>query len=134
MSAKLFSLDELCVLSDCSKRTARYYIQMGLLARPLGEGRAAHYTGTHLGQLLRIKELSEAGVSLERIREVLAGGEVPVPPRPRRPGAVDLRSHIFIAPGIELQIAPEEAALAPEQVRALVRGVMELVSHLTPKQ
>ena len=72
MNAKTFSLDELCLLADCVKRTVRYYIQIGLVSRPVGEARAARYTGEHLNQLLRIKKLSEAGVSLERIREVLA--------------------------------------------------------------
>lgn len=127
MSVKTFSLVELCQLTDCSKRTVRYYIQLGLVSRPVGEARAARYTQEHLSQLLRIKQLSAAGVSLERIREVLAGEESPVPPKPRRPGTVDVRSHIFVAPGIEIQIAPEEAGMSPEQLRVFVREVMKLV-------
>lgn len=125
MSAKTFSLDELCLLTDCSKRTVRYYIQIGLVSRPVGETRAAQYTGEHLAQLLRIKKLSEDGVSLERIREILAGDDAPVPPRRRRPGTVEVRSHIYVAPGIEMQIAPEEAGMSPEQLRAFVREVMK---------
>lgn len=126
MSAKTFSLDELCLLVDYPKRTVRYYIQLGLVSRPVGEARAARYTGEHLNQLLRIKKLSEDGVSLERIREILAGEDSPVPPRKRQPGEVEVRSHIFIAPGIEVQIAPEEAGLSPEQAREFVREVMRL--------
>jgi DNA-binding transcriptional MerR regulator len=126
MSSETFSLDELCQLANVLKRTVRYYIQLGLVSRPVGEARAARYTGEHLGQLLRIKELSAAGVSLERIREVLAGGESPVPPRPRRPGAVEVRSHVYVAPGLEIQIAPEEAGLTPEQVRMLVWEILKV--------
>ena len=126
MSSQAYSLDELCKLTAFPKRTVRYYIQLGLVSRPEGDGRAARYTNTHLSQLLRIKELSVAGVSLERIREVLAGGEPPVPPRKRKPGAVEVRSHIYIAPGVEIQIAPEDAGLTPEQVRAFVRQIMQL--------
>ena len=130
MNAKTFSLDELCLLADCSKRTVRYYIQLGLVSRPVGEARAAKYTGEHLSQLLRIKKLSEAGVSLERIREVLEGEDSPVPPRKRLPGTVEVRSHIYIAPGIEIQISPEEAGVSPEQVREFVREVMKLADSM----
>ena len=134
MSAKTFSLDELCQLTDFPKRTIRYYIQLGLVSRPVGEARAAKYTNEHLGQLLRIKELTTAGVSLERIREVLSGEEPPVPPRPRRPGAVEVRSHVYVAPGLEIQIAPEEAGLTPEQVRMLVREVMKVADNVLKGQ
>jgi hypothetical protein len=35
-----------------------------------------------------------------------------------------VRSHLFIAPGVEIQIDPEEAALSPERLRAFVRTVI----------
>ena len=110
--------------ADLPKRTVRYYMQLGLVDRPVGETRAAHYTPVHLGQLMQIRKLADSGVSLERIREVLAGGESPVPDRQRQPGAISVRSHVFIAPGVELQIDPQEAGLSPEQLRAFVRSVM----------
>lgn len=134
MNAKTFSLDELSLLTDCSKRTVRYYIQLGLVSRPVGEARAAKYTGEHLSQLLRIKKLSEAGVSLERIREVLAGEDSPVPPRERRPGTVEVRSNIYVAPGIEVQITPEEAGISPEQLRRFVREVMAIAENILGKR
>ena len=42
MDDKTFSLDDLCTLTDVPKRTARYYMQLGLIDRPVGETRAAH--------------------------------------------------------------------------------------------
>jgi DNA-binding transcriptional MerR regulator len=120
----IYSLDQLCALTDLPKRTVRYYMQLGLVDRPVGETRAAHYMPVHLGQLMQIRKLADAGVSLERIREILAGGESPVPERQRQPGAISVRSHVHIAPGIELQIDPQEAGLSPEQLRAFVRTVM----------
>ena len=123
--ATTFTLDELCTLSDTPKRTVRYYIQIGLVDRPIGETKAAYYLAQHLDQLLKIRQLSDAGISLERIGEVLSGEAPPVPPRQRKPGSVEVRSHLFIAPGVELQLSPEEAGLRPEQVRALVRAVMK---------
>ena len=111
MTDKTFSLDELCTLTDLSKRTVRYYMQLGLVDRPIGETRAAHYVSRHLDQLLRVKQLTDAGVSLERIGEVMAGGDTPVPIRLRRPGSIEVRSHLYVAPGLEIQISPDEAGM-----------------------
>jgi DNA-binding transcriptional MerR regulator len=133
MSEKTFTLDELCTLTDLTKRTVRYYMQLGLVERPIGETRAAHYTSRHLDQLLRVKQLTEAGVSLERIREVMAGGDTPVPTRQRRPGSIEVRSHLFVAPGLEIQISPEEAGMTPEQVRAFVREVIQAAERVMRK-
>jgi DNA-binding transcriptional MerR regulator len=124
MPLPTFSIDQLCTLAAVPKRTVRYYIQIGLLDRPVGETRGAHYLSSHLENLLRIKQLADAGVSLERIGEVLKGEPPAVPPRPRQAGSVEVRSHIWIAPGIELQVAPEDAQISPEQVRALAQAVL----------
>lgn len=129
-SPKTFTLDELCTLTDLPKRTVRYYMQIGLVARPIGEKRGAHYSGEHLTALLRIKGLTESGISLERIRDVLSGADEPLPARRRQPGSVEVRSHVLIADGIELQIAPEEAGLSPEQTRALIRTVLKAYQAL----
>ncbi len=128
-----FTLDELCTLSDTPKRTVRYYIQIGLVDRPIGETKAAYYLTEHLEQLLKIRQLSQAGISLERIREVLSGEAPPVPPRERKPGSVEVRSHLFIADGVELEISPEQAGLSPAQVRTLVRAVMQAYQDLHGK-
>jgi DNA-binding transcriptional MerR regulator len=130
---KTFSLDELCALTDLTKRTVRYYIQIGLLSGPIGETRAAHYLGEHLSTLLRIKALTESGISLERIREVLTEGEEPLPARRRKPGSVDVRSHVLIAEGVELQISPEEADLSPEQTRSLIRAILKAYQDIKEK-
>ena len=120
----VFTLDQLCTLADCPKRTVRYYVQLGLVDRPVGETRAARYGRRHLEQLLQIRQLTEAGMSLERIRDVLAGGSPPLPPKARAPGSVQLRSHVLVAPGVELQIDPEEAGMPAERLHEFVRAVM----------
>lgn len=127
---KKFSLDDLCTLSDTSKRTVRYYMQIGLIDGPIGSTKAAHYLHYHLDQLLTVRKLSDAGVSLDRIREVLSGEAPPVPPRQRQPGSVEVRSHLFIADGVELEISPERTGLSPEQVRTLVRAVIQTYQDL----
>ena len=77
-----FPLDVLCTLVELPVRTVRYYIQIGLVDRPEGETRAARYTQRHLDQLLTIRKWTQAGMSLERIGEVLAAEQRSEPPLP----------------------------------------------------
>ena len=124
MDTPTYTLDELCLLTDFTKRTVRYYIQLGVVDRPVGGTRAAHYLQRHLEQLLQIKKLTEAGISLERVKEVMSGAELSVPLFKKRPGSIDVKTHLYVIPGVELQISPQESGLSPEQVRALVKEVM----------
>ena len=121
-----YPLSELCALVDLPVRTVRYYVQQGLVDRPQGETRAARYSQQHVDQLLLIKKWSAAGLSLDRIRELLAGSEPNVPQRSRRPGSVEVVSHLYIADGLEILIEPGRAGLTPEQVRLFARRVMAL--------
>ena len=73
-----YPLADLCVLADLPPRTVRYYVQIGLVDRPEGETRAARYGATQLEQLLLIKKWTAAGLSLDRIRELLRGEQAPV--------------------------------------------------------
>ncbi len=118
-----YSIDELSTLAGVTARTVRYYIAESLLDRPVGEKRGAHYTERHLQQLLQIRRWTDAGLSLDRIRELRGGSSDDPPPRPVRPGTVEVWSRVTLADGLELQIEPGRAGLSPEQVRALVRSV-----------
>ena len=129
----LFTLGELANLVNLPRRTVRYYIQIGLLDRPEGMGRGAYYTARHLEQLMDIRKWQQAGLSLQRIRELLmvdeAGALVP-PPRPREKGSVEVRSHVMIDEGVELTIDPKRADLTPEEVREFAHRVMQLYKEI----
>jgi DNA-binding transcriptional MerR regulator len=129
---KTFSLDEISVLAELPRRTVRYYIQCGLIDRPQGIGKGAFYSERHVEQLLLVRKWQLAGLSLERIGELLKrpddGG--PLPPSPRRAGTVEVWSHLVIADGIELTLEPGRAGLAPEQVRAFFRAVSQAYAHI----
>jgi DNA-binding transcriptional MerR regulator len=120
------SIDELSTLAGVTPRTVRYYIAEGLVDRPEGEKRGAHYLRRHLEQLLLIRRWTDAGLSLDRVRELLAGA--PEDPTPRRaaPGSVEVWSRVTVADGLEVQVEPGRASLTPEQVRNLVRGITAL--------
>lgn len=121
-----YSLAELCALTDTPLRTARYYVQQGLVDKPVGETRAARYGQPQLDQLLLIKKWTGSGLSLDRVRELLAGTKPDVPARVRRPGTIEVMSHLLVADGVELVIEPSRAGMTPEQVRYFTRGVMGL--------
>jgi DNA-binding transcriptional MerR regulator len=124
---RAFSLDEIASLAELPRRTVRYYIQTGLVDRPQGIGKGASYTQQHVEQLLLVRKWQLAGLSLERIGEVLkqqASG--PLPPAPRRAGTVEVWSHLVVADGVEITMEPGRAGLNPEQVRAFFRGVLQV--------
>ncbi len=129
-----YTLEELAALVDTSQRTVRYYIQQGLVSRPVGEKRGAYYKQSHLEQLLEIKKWQTAGLSLERIKELLVSGpdDALVPPlRKKEVGDVSVLSHIYISDGIELQVDPLQADLSPEQLRSLIKSIISVHNKIT---
>ena len=132
MPTPRYSIEELAALAELPRRSVRYYIQQGLVDRPIGEKRAAYYTAAHLDQLLTIRKWQQAGLSLDRIREILAGpdaGMLP-PARPRGAGTVEVWSHLVVSDGLELTLEPSRAGLSPEQVRAFFRDVTALYEQI----
>jgi DNA-binding transcriptional MerR regulator len=130
-STPSYPLADLCVLADLPPRTIRYYVQIGLVDRPEGETRAARYGATQLEQLLLIKKWTAAGLSLDRIRELLRGEQAQVPPRARAIGSVEVRSHLMVADGVDVVIEPGRAGLSPEQVRQFIKGVMAVFNQVS---
>ncbi len=137
---KKFTLQQLCSLVEMSRRKVRYYIQKGLVSRPKGTGKGAYYDYSHLEQLLAIRKWKAAGLSLERIQEILAAEqdayqpEKPLPPpREKRQGSVEVWSHLYIDDGVELHIEPGRAGLTPEQVRSVFRQVLDMYRNIKTK-
>ncbi|HDQ99273.1 MAG TPA: MerR family transcriptional regulator [candidate division WOR-3 bacterium] len=122
---QMFSLEELCRLTGFTRRTVRYYIQLGLVDRPEGAGRGARYRPRHLEQLIAAHTWRRAGLSLERIRSLREGGDdAPLPPAA---GAVEAWTRLTLAPGLELHVGAS-AGLSPEELRSLVRRIRALVT------
>jgi DNA-binding transcriptional MerR regulator len=119
------SLDELASLAGTTPRTVRFYIQQGLVSRPEGAKRGAYYVRRHAEQLLMIRRWTDAGLSLDRIRELVAGAPEDPPPAAARPGSVEVWSRVTLADGLEVHLEPGRAGLSPEQVRALVRAIAD---------
>ncbi len=124
-TADRLTLDDLASLTGTTARTVRFYIQQGLVSRPEGAKRGAFYVRRHVEQLLMIRRWTDAGLSLDRIRELVAGAPEDPPPVAARPGSVEVWSRVTLADGLELHLEPGRAGLSPEQVRALVRAVAD---------
>jgi DNA-binding transcriptional MerR regulator len=119
-----YGFEELCALVELQARKIRYYIQMGLVDRPDGLNRGAKYTARHVEQLLSIKKWQNAGLSLERIRELLHGDPNDLPPKRQAAGTIEVWSRLQVAPGIELNVEAGASGLGPQELRAFFRKVM----------
>ena len=123
-SLPTLNFEELCSTVDMPRRKVRYYIQMGLVDRPDGLNKGAKYTTRHIEQLLSVKKWQAAGLSLERIRELLHGDASELPPKKQAPGSIEVWSRLLVAPGIELNVEAGTAGLSPEEMRNFFRAVM----------
>jgi DNA-binding transcriptional MerR regulator len=119
-----YTLDILCSLADLSRRTIRYYIQIGLIEGPQGAGRGAYYTQIHLEKLIEIRKWQNAGLSLERIQELLKSDPEETIPL-RKKGTLEVWSHLLIDQGIELHLEPSLSGLSSEGVRELAQKILE---------
>jgi DNA-binding transcriptional MerR regulator len=125
LSGQHFTADELATLANVPRRTLRYYIQLGLVDRPVGETRAAYYTRQHLKRLLEIRDYTDQGFSLERISELLSrDAAAPPAASASRAGSITVQSHIHLANGVQLVVEPGQASLTPEQLRRFARAAI----------
>lgn len=127
------NLEQLSDQSEMPVRTIRYYIQRGLLSPPKGERRGAYYTKEHLAQLLRIGQWKEAGLSLDAIGDLLHIRREPTVAK-LRAGSSEVRSHLILADGVELVVAPERAGLTQSQVRRLFVEIQAVYEQLIGDQ
>lgn len=128
------SIDQLATLTGLTARTVRYYIQQGLVSRPEGAKRGAYYERRHVEQLLLIRRWTDAGLSLDRVRELIGGAPEDPPRRTAPPGSVEVWSRVTVADGLEVHLEPGRAGLTPEQVRAFTRGVAALYRQTRSEQ
>lgn len=131
INAQTYNLDELCQLADMNLRTVRYYIQQGLVPGPEGRNRGARYFPSHLERLLQIKKWQAAGLSLERIAEIVEQpNALNIPIKQPQPGSVELWSHLMISEGLQLMIEPGRSGLTSAQIRQLSRDILTAYHNL----
>jgi len=130
------SLEALASLVDLPVRTVRYYIQIGLIDRPLGEKKGAFYTSKHVDQLLTIRKWQLAGLTLERIKEILTekGADLLPQLKPRGAGTVEVWSHMVVTDGLEITLEPNRAGMSSDDVREFFREVTKLFEQISERK
>lgn len=113
-----FSLAELEEASGLNARTIRFYIEQGLVPAALGRGRSRYFTPDHLRVLAEIAHLREQRLSLDEIRERIAGQ-----------GATSTTDseewrRLRLHPDLELHVRSG----APDGVRELAARITDLAS------
>ncbi|OQX75132.1 MAG: hypothetical protein B6D59_00305 [Campylobacteraceae bacterium 4484_4] len=134
MKKEKFTINELSAFVDMTPRNIRFYIQQGVVDKPIGQKKGAYYTQHHLRQLLTVKKYREAGVSLERIAQIIheenTDHEISYPVVP---GKIEVISRIFLTAGVELTIDPEKSGLRQEEIRTLGKRILEIIEQLQKK-
>ncbi len=123
-------MKELSALVDMTARNIRFYIQEGIVDKPHGQNKGAYYTEIHLQQLLTVKKYKDAGVSLERIAQIIHEDASPKVDYKIRPGNIEVISRIHLMEGLELTINPERSGLTQEDIRKLSRTILESIETM----
>ena len=126
-----YTLEELASLVDLPVRTIRFYIQKGLVDRPIGARKTARYLAQHVEQCLKVKRWSEDGLSLDRIAQALVTPPTDLPVAPRKVGELSVTSRIHLATGVELAIDHDVSKLSQEQIRAIAEAIIPIVNDLS---
>ncbi|GAC12814.1 helix-turn-helix domain-containing protein [Aliiglaciecola lipolytica] len=126
----MYSLQDINTITGLPVRTIRYYIQKNLVDKPEGARKTATYGQQHLEQLMTVKRLSDAGLSLAAIAKVMNGSQVAhVPPSDLQPGQIRAVSQVHISPGVELSIDPMQCNLSTQQLRELSQQIIATISR-----
>ena len=139
MDGERLSIDELADAAGLTRRGIRFYVQQRLIPAPHGVGRGKHYDTSHLARLRRIRELQNAGHSLEEVRRILEGqaprtegrGPQEVPKRAARAPIsspmlrAELWRHVRVMPGVELSFDAGRFNPSVEQLVALRDAIAE---------
>jgi DNA-binding transcriptional MerR regulator len=82
-----YNIETLAQITGLTRRAIRYYVQRELLPKPEGGGRGHYYTDEHLKRIETIQKWQTQGVPLEKIKELLARGEMIVEEKVSEPEA-----------------------------------------------
>jgi DNA-binding transcriptional MerR regulator len=132
---KHYTMKELSALVDMTARNIRFYIQEGIVDKPHGQNKGAYYTEKHLRQLLTVKKYKDAGVSLERIAQIIHEDEAaPQVDYKIKPGNIEVVSRIYLMDGLELTVNPEKSGLTQQDIRKLSRTLLETIESLAKEK
>ncbi len=66
-----YSISEVAALTNCTKRTIRYYVQLNLIPPPVTSGRNSFYDDNHVRLIKLIKKLQDEYLPLSKIKDII---------------------------------------------------------------
>ena len=116
MQKTQYTIQELCDSTGYSRRTVRYYVEIGLVDPPSGRGRGGFYNDSSVNKLMQIKSLQEKGMNLAAIIDYFKG-EKTVDQSYLR----DVWVKYEIVPGIEISVRRDVEEREGRKVFEIVR-------------
>ncbi len=130
---KELTIDELVQVAGISKRTLKYYIQLGLVDRPIGETVSARYTINHIEQLKTIKNLQAQGFSLSRIAALRENNLQPTARSSKRslkaPGSPITKVEVPINNRVSVAFTQIKPELPDEFIYQLSKKIFDLTNQ-----
>ncbi len=127
--SSFLTLEELSSVSGISKRTIKYYSQLGLVSPAIGETKAARYDKTHLDELEKIKNLQRNGYSLKQIQEITPKTKEVIP-RKRAVGKIQRKFEIALSPEISLLFSDPDEKWTEEKMMDLAKRFNDLLTEI----
>ncbi len=124
MEQSLYTIEQLTEMTGFSRRTIRYYIQIGLIDPPAGRGRGGFYNDSHMDALRTVRTLQEKGMNLSAIISYLRKGVAAGQETAR---AVWVRYDI--SPGIELSVRRDVEEKQGKMVMRLMRVIRSITEE-----
>ena len=138
MSVFNLSIQDLCNQSGIPRRTIHFYLQLGLLPPPEGNGPAARYGDQHLLQLRLILWLRSQGNRLDNIRKIFNSSTsadflalekrmtaAPLPEAPACVSSTPCRIYSFTS-GVELVVHENLSPVVRQQVEELLEASQKI--------
>ena len=119
-----YTIKELSDMTGYSRRTIRYYVQIGLIESPAGRGRGGFYNDSHMNKLMQIKSLQEKGMNLSSIIEYLRT-EKAEENRYQR----DVWARYEIIPGIEISVRRDIEEKESKKISEIIRVVKSIAKE-----
>ncbi len=123
---ELWTIDELEDASGLTKRTIKYYVQLGLISPAIGETRSARYTASHLQEIQFIRNLQSKGYSLKQIQEMKPRAD-DVIPKKRKVASPHLFLEFYLGQGVYLKFDNNENKFEETKMKELAVKMSELL-------
>ena len=128
--SKQYTIREICDITGYSRRTIRYYVQIGLIEPPSGRGRGGFYNDSHVNKLKQVKALQEKGMQLSVIMEYLKTERAGVPEEDVAKREIWVR--IEIAPGIEISVRRDIEEKKGKKIDEIIRVAKSILKEDLP--